>query len=59
MKQPTFNWEADNKYTKLKTSTLEVNNILSTFKYTTNRTVSNRKELVRKKGLQFLESLTN
>ena len=30
MKQPTFNWEADDKYSKLKTFSLEVNNILTT-----------------------------
>ena len=28
MKQPTFNWEAPDKYSKLKTFRLEVNNIL-------------------------------
>ena len=28
MKQPTFNWQAEDKYSKLKTFRLEVNNIL-------------------------------
>ena len=28
MKQPTFNWNAQDKYSKLKTFRLEVNNIL-------------------------------
>ena len=31
MKQPSFNWEADNKYSKLKNFTLEVNNISATY----------------------------
>ena len=31
MKQPTFNWEADDKYSELKTFRLEVSNILTTY----------------------------
>ena len=31
MKQPTFNWETEDKYSTLKTFKLEVNNILSTY----------------------------
>ena len=31
MKQPTFNWEAEEQYSKLKTFRLEVNNILMTY----------------------------
>ena len=31
MKQPTFNWEVEDKYIKLKTFKLEVNNILTTY----------------------------
>ena len=31
MKQPTFNWEVEDKYGKLKTFRLKVNNILSTY----------------------------
>ena len=31
LKQPSFNWEVPDKYTKLKTFTLEVNNVLSTY----------------------------
>ena len=31
MKQPSFNWEADNKYSKLRNFRLEVNNILVTY----------------------------
>ena len=31
MKQPNFNWEMEDKYSKLNTFKLEVNNILSTY----------------------------
>ena len=31
LKQPMFNWEVPDKYTKLKTFKLEVNNVLSTY----------------------------
>ena len=31
MKQPTFDWDAQDKYSELKTFRLEVNNILSTY----------------------------
>ena len=31
MKQPTFNWDAEDKYSELKTFRLKVNNILSTY----------------------------
>ena len=31
MKQSTFNWEMEDKYSKLKTFRLEVNNIVSTY----------------------------
>ena len=31
MKQPCFNWEADNKYSELETFRLEINNILTMY----------------------------
>ena len=31
LKQPSFDWEAPDKYTELKTFKLEVNNVLSTY----------------------------
>ena len=31
MKQPSFNWEADDKYSNLKNFRLEVNNIISSY----------------------------
>ena len=34
MTQPTFNWDSEDTYSKLKTFKLEVNNILSTYNNT-------------------------
>ena len=31
MKQPTFDWDVEDKYSELKTFRLEVNNVLSTY----------------------------
>ena len=31
LKQPSFNWEADDKYSKLKNFRLEVNNIITSY----------------------------
>ena len=31
MKQPTFDWNAEDTYSELKTFKLEVNNVLSTY----------------------------
>ena len=44
MKQPTFNWEAEDKYSELKTFRLEANNILTTYNTTSDRTASNGKK---------------
>ena len=58
MKQPTFDWNAEGKYSKLKTFRLEVNNVLSTY----NTPLANKLALVKnwlgRKGLQYLETLT-
>ena len=59
MKQPTFNWEADDKYNGLKTFRLEVNNILSTYNMPQTEQSAIVKNWLGKRGLQFLESLTN
>ena len=56
MKQPTFNWNAQDKYSELKTFRLEVNNILSTY----NTQQADKLVLVQnwlgRKGLQYLET---
>ena len=57
MKQPNFNWEAEDKYSKLKNFRLEVNNIFKSYNKPTDRTVSNYKNWLGRKGLQFIESL--
>ena len=61
MKQPTFNWEADDKYNKLKTFRLEVNNILSTYCMPQTEQLAIVKNwLGTKKGAKvFFKSLTN
>ena len=59
MKQPTFNWETEDKYSKLKTFRLEVNNILSTYNTPQAEQLVMVKNWLGRKGLQFLETLTN
>ena len=58
-KQPTFNWDAKDKYRKLKTFRLDVNNILSTYDTPQMEQLAMVKKLVGKKGRQLLETLTN
>ena len=59
MKQPTFNWETKDKYSKLKTFKLEVNNILSTYNTPQIEQLVMVKNWLGRKGLQFLETPTN
>ena len=59
MKQPTFNWDKKDKYSKLKTFRLEVNNILSTYNTPQTEQLAIAKNWLGRKGLQFLEMLTN
>ena len=59
IKQPTFNWEAYDKYTKLKTLRLEVNNILTTYNTPQTEQVPMVKNWLGRKDLQFIESLTS
>ena len=57
MKQPTFNWETDDKYSELKTFRLEVN---INIQHTSYRTAGNgKKNCPGRKGLQFIGSLTS
>ena len=58
MKQPTFNWEADDKYRKLKTFRLEVNNILTTYNTSQIEQLAVIKNWLCRKGLQFIELFT-
>ena len=59
MKQPSFSWEADNKYSKFKNFRLEVNNILATYNTPQVEQLAIVKNLLGRKGLQFIESLTH
>ena len=59
MKKPTFNWDSEDKYSKLKTFKLEVNNILSTYNTLKAEQLEMVKNWLGRKGLQFLETLTN
>ena len=58
MKQPTFDWNAQDKYSKLKTFRLEVNNILSTYNTPQTDKLTLVKNWLGRKGLQYLETLT-
>ena len=49
MKQPTFYWEAEEKYSKLKTFRLELNNILVMYSTPQAEQLAMVKELVRQK----------
>ena len=57
MKQPTFNWEVEDKYSELKTFRLEVNNILMTYSTPQTERLAMVKDWLGRKGLQFIESL--
>ena len=59
MKQPTFNWETEDKYSKLETFRLEVNNILSTYYTPQTEQLVIVNNCIERKGLQFLEMLAN
>ena len=58
MKQPTLDWDAEDKYSELKTFRLEVNNILSTYNTLQTDKLALVKNWLGRKGLQYLETLT-
>ena len=58
MKQPSFNWEAGDKYSELKTFRFEVNNILTTYNTPQREQLVMVKNWLDRKDLQFIESLT-
>ena len=58
MKQPTFNWNVQDKYSKLKTFQLEANNILSTYNTPQTDKLVLVKNWLGGKDLQYLEMLT-
>ena len=58
MKQPSLNWEADDKYKELKTFRLEVNNILTMYNTHQAEQLGMVKNWLGRKALQFIEPLT-
>ena len=57
MKQLTFDWNAEDKYSKLKTFRLEVKNFLSSYNTPKTDKLSVVKNWLGRKGLQYLETL--
>ena len=55
--QPTFNWEAEDKYRKLKNFIQEVNNIIESYNMLQTGRITITKNWLGRKGLQFLEAL--
>ena len=58
MKQPTFDWDAQDKYIELKTFRLEANNVLPTYNTPQMDKLVLVKNWLGRKGLQYLEMLT-
>ena len=54
-----FNWDSEDKYSELRTFKLEINNILSTYNNLQAEQLAMVKFWLGRKGLQFLETLTN
>ena len=57
LKQPSFNWEVTDKYTKWKAFILEVRNVLSTYNLQEMDGIAMIKNLLGRKGLHYIESL--
>ena len=57
MKQLTFDWNAEDKYSELKTFRLEVNNVLSMNNTPQTDKLALVKNWLERKGLQYLETL--
>ena len=58
LKQPQFNWEATDKYTEWKAFIFEVRNVLSTNNAQEQDKIAIVKNWLCRKGLHYLESLT-
>ena len=58
LRQPQFNWEATDKYTKWKMFIPEVRNVLSTYNAQDQDKIAIVKNWLGRKGLHYLESLT-
>ena len=58
LKQPQFNWEVDDKCTEWKVFILEVRNVLSTYNAHEQEKIAMVKNWLGRKGLDYLEGLT-
>ena len=58
LKQPTFDWEVQDKYKELKTFKLEVSKVLSTYGMPEAEKLAVVKKWLGRKGLNYLETLT-
>ena len=58
IEQPTFSWEAEDKCNDLKHFRLEVNNIFKSYSTPHAKQLAITKNWLGRKGLQFLETLT-
>ena len=58
MKQPTFNWDTEDKYSDVKEFKLEVINVLKSYVITVVEKTALIKNWLRGKGLQSLETAT-
>ena len=58
MKQPTFNWDMDDKYNELKNFRLGVNNVFKLYTMTNIEMAAKLKKWLGRKGLQLLQTLT-
>ena len=58
MKQPLFNWKAEDKYNEFKIFTLEVNNIVKSSRTPQAEQIAIINNWLGRKGLQILETLT-
>ena len=57
LKQPSFNWEATDKYTEWMAFILEVGNVLSTYNLQETDKIAMVKNCLGRKGLHYIESL--
>ena len=57
LRQPSFNWEATDKYTEWKAFILEVRNVLTTYNLQETDKIAMVKNWLGRKGLHYIESL--
>ena len=58
LKQPQFNWEVADKYKEWRAFVLEVRNVLSTYNAHQQEKITMVKNWLGRKGLHYIESLT-